>query len=106
MPAAFAPGEGSTGRLLFSREGTLMAQALDAGAMQLSGDPVPVAPSISMYGPYLPAVSASDHGVLAYRTGASGQNAQLSWFSRDGKKVADVGAPQRTLHLALSPEGK
>src|SRR5262249_23561597 len=103
--AAFAPGEGSTGRLLFSREGTLMAQAFDTGTMQLSGDTVPVAPSISTFGP-IPAASASDHGVLAYRTGAGGQNTQLSWFTRDGKRVTDVGAPQPSRFLALSPEEK
>ncbi len=104
--AAFAPGEGSTGRLLFSREGTLMAQSFDPGKMQLSGDPVPVAQSISGFGPVLEAASASDHGVLAYRTGAGGQNTQLSWFTRDGNKVADVGAPQPNFYPALSPEEK
>src|SRR5262249_41818839 len=30
----------------------------------------------------------------------------LSWFSRDGKKVSDVGAPQPNNYLALSPEEK
>jgi Tol biopolymer transport system component len=104
--AAFAPGEGSTGRLLFSREGTLMAQAFDTGKMQLSGDPVPVAQSISRWGPALPAVSASDHGMLAYRTGSGDRNTQLSWFGRDGKRVVDVGAPQPNYYLALSPEEK
>src|SRR5262249_4158711 len=52
------------------------------------------------------AVSASDHGVLAYHTGASRQNTQLSWFSRDGKRVTDVGAPQPNRFVALSPDEK
>jgi Tol biopolymer transport system component len=83
-----------------------MAQAFDAGKMQLSGDPVPVTQSIYRLGPFLPAVSASDHGVLAYRTGNSGQNTQLSWFNRDGKRIADVGVPQASSYLGLSPDEK
>ncbi|MBK5291990.1 MAG: protein kinase [Acidobacteriia bacterium] len=103
--AVFAPGVGSTGRLLFQREGTLMAQAFDPGKMQLSGDPVPVVQSIATF-LIMPAVSASDHGVLAYSTGNRSRNTQLSWFSRDGKPVADVGAPARNSYPALSPEEK
>jgi len=45
-----------------------MAQAFDVGKMQLSGDPVPAAQAIALYGP-MPAVSASDHGVLVLPDG-------------------------------------
>jgi Tol biopolymer transport system component len=44
--------------------------------------------------------------VLAYRTGNSGQNTQLSWFNRDGKRIADVGVPQASSYLGLSPDEK
>jgi hypothetical protein len=45
--AVFASGAGSSGRLLFPRERTLMAQAFDLNKMQLDGDPAPVVQSIS-----------------------------------------------------------
>ncbi len=103
--ATFAPGVGSTGKLLFLKEGPLMAQPLDPGKVQLSGDPAPVLQSISTFG-LAPIVSASDNGVLAYSTGNRGRVSQLSWFNREGKATSNVGTPAMNSFLALSPEEK
>ncbi len=99
----FAPGTGSTGRLLFQRGRTLLAQPFHTGTMQLSGDPVPVVQSLAAIGP-VATFSASDNGVLAYSTSLQSRNMQLTWFDRDGKAISTLGAPGRLHYPALSPE--
>ena len=57
----------SSGYVLFSRETSLMAQAFDAGRLELTGEAVPIAEGVGSGGPRR--FSASMTGVLAYRTG-------------------------------------
>jgi hypothetical protein len=74
--AVYAP----PGYLLFVRERTLMAQHFDAGKLQTTGDPVPVAEQIDWFSPGYAVqnqFSASQTGVLAYMTGGSENNLQL-----------------------------
>ena len=68
----FVPSDSASaagrGQLLFRREGTLMAQPFDDRRLVLSGEPVPVAAQL---GSFLANgfFSASNNGVLVYRTG-------------------------------------
>jgi len=101
--AVYAP----PGYLLFLREGTLMAQPFDAGKAQTTGDPVAIAEQvdssagIGAQGQF----SASQNGVLAYASGGSSGNMQLTWFDRSGKPLGTVGAPGVLNWPAISPDG-
>jgi len=90
------------GYLLFSREGTLMAQPFDSVRLELSGDAVPLAEQVAGNGDF----SVSSTGVLVYATtvGAGGER-KLTWYDRQGKSLGTVGAPGLINELALSPDG-
>jgi eukaryotic-like serine/threonine-protein kinase len=100
---AYAPSNDSgPGRLLFVREGTLMAQPFDATRLALAGDRVPVAERVGSFrdGGFF-AVSAND--VLAYRTADT--DFQVTWFDRQGVVTGRVSAPGRFRSVALSSDG-
>jgi len=106
--ATYAPGPaGGAGRLLFLREGTLMAQPFDAAKLELTGEAVPVAERVAVVRD-LGIFAASATDILAYRAGGTGTgraNVQLTWFDREGKVVGTVGQPAAYSSLALSPDG-
>jgi len=99
------PQAGShNGHLLFLREGTLMAQSFDAEALQLLGDPFPVATqaSVSFTTPQV-AASIALNGTLAYLANRS-QEGQLTWFDRSGKELGKVGPHADQFGVSLSPD--
>ena len=106
FPAVYA----SQDHLLFVRQGTLFAQRFDPARLALAGTPFPVAEQVtSSSNKVRAAVSTSDAGPVAYRTGsASGGERQLTWFDRSGHQLANMGAPFRSTQLApsLSPDGR
>jgi serine/threonine protein kinase/Tol biopolymer transport system component len=94
------------GYLLFTRQGTLMAQPFDAARLELEGEPVPVAQGIQ-FGALVArgAFSASDNGVLAYRSGGTAPPLTLVWVSRNGTEQG-LSAPAHNYVLPrLSPDG-
>jgi serine/threonine protein kinase len=96
------------GYLLFVRQGTLMAQAVDPQSLESKDDLFPVAERISRGGSdgnYLFSVAAN--GLLIFRSGGGEGGNQHVWFDRGGKQVGTVGGtvPSRN-SIALSPEGK
>jgi eukaryotic-like serine/threonine-protein kinase len=108
--AVYVPASGpdsSTGHVLFSREGSLMAQGFDVRRLQLSGEAVPIAEGMVYAGPR--PFSVSTTGVLAYRTGVDTGGfaglTQLTWFDRQGKALGTAGEPGQFNSLALSPDG-
>ncbi|HYM09412.1 MAG TPA: hypothetical protein VEU62_01700, partial [Bryobacterales bacterium] len=107
VAAAYAPPQrGTKGLLLFLRGGTLMAQPFDAAALQLSGEPWPVAERVDqtvLAG--FAFFSVSNNDVLAYRSGG-GVDSQLVWFDRAGKQLGTVGSPGRYRNPRLSPDGR
>jgi len=94
-----------SGRLLFVRQGTLLAQPFDLKTLEVSGDPVAVAEQVSSVEvPGLVAFSLSDTGVLAYGGGTSTVSGfQMTWMDRTGKAVGIVGPVARYRGLILSP---
>jgi hypothetical protein len=84
----------SQGHLLFVRGTTLMAQPFDVGRLTLTGEPVPIADQLqgSNTTPPNRFFSVSDAGVLVYQTGRGdgGNNRQLAWFDRAGKRLGLV----------------
>jgi len=106
--AAYAPPAAGSenGHLLFLRDSTLMAQALDPKRFELAGDSFPVAEQVGSF-LALGFFSVSANGVLAYRSGSFGGNPQLVWFDRGGKSLGTLGQPADYYGgLALSPDGK
>jgi len=101
--AVYAPGY-----LLFQREGTLFAQAFDAGSISLTGEPFRVADQVAYnIGNGRSAFAASQTGTLIYRsTGGVSPTQRFSWFDRSGTESA-AGEPGPYLrNFALSPDDK
>ena len=68
------------------------AEAVDlVELLKTLGEPAPVAEKIGTDAVGLARFSVSRNGVLAYRTGNSGN--RLLWMDRDGKELETVGAP-------------
>jgi serine/threonine protein kinase len=81
-----------SGRLLFGRDGVLLAQPFDLKTFALSGGPTTVAERAFL----LPdlgstAFSASRNGVVVYRNAEAFQLFQLTWTDRRGKALSSVG---------------
>ena len=91
------------GHLLFLRETTLMAQALNARSFNPTGDAFPIAEGVGYMANH-GFFSVSSSGALAYLAGGAGVNLQLGWFDRDGKLLGPVGPRANYLDFALSPD--
>ncbi|HLV96191.1 MAG TPA: protein kinase, partial [Candidatus Acidoferrales bacterium] len=97
------------GYLLFVREGTLMAQRFDADRLRLIGEATPLAEHVAANAVVNQAIfTASENGVLAYQLGnaASGGDAQLLWFDREGKQIGKTGTTAYFAAANLSPDGR
>src|SRR5262245_35989406 len=96
----------ANGHVLFIRGGTLFAQPFDAGRLRTTADPFPVAEDVGVNSAVARAAfSATDSGVLAYRSNMIGSMTQLAWFDRSGARVALVGQPAFQIAGMLSPDG-
>jgi len=108
MAVYAASADPGMGRLLFLREGTLLAQAFDERNLQPQGDPIPVAERVGSF--HLSGLfSVSPSGVLAYSAGPTALwLSQLSWFDRHGKQLGHAEQPGTYSYtdFALSADGK
>ena len=104
-PAYVPSSDPGMGKLLFMRDGTLMAQSFDARQLVLIGEPVNVAEQLRSFAHY-GYFSVSTNGVLVYRTGGAGEDRQLTWFDRQGKVLGTAGDAGDYVYPALSPDGK
>jgi hypothetical protein len=112
--AVFVPAMGrgsSDGHLLFTRDGSLMAQPFDLRRGEAAGEPVSLGQGMISLGrsPGPRPFSASMTGILAYRTGGSaeydGTITQLTWFDRKGQMLAAAGDRGLYNSVDLSPDG-
>jgi Tol biopolymer transport system component len=97
----------SPGYLLFKRDQNLMAQPFDAGRLEPAGDAFSIADQVagnSANGKV--ALSVSDAGIIAYRTGLSLIDRQITWLDRAGNRVGIVGPLGDYRALELSDDGK
>jgi Tol biopolymer transport system component len=102
LPTPFAAVFDS-GYLLFLRDDTLMAQPLDTGKLQLTGEAVPVADRIATTGA-IGIFSIAPAGNLVYRTGVQASSFQPTWYERQGKLLSVAGQPSADQTIALSPD--
>ena len=95
----------AAGWLLFTRQGTLLAQRFDASLSALSGEPIPIARNVFTDPSGGAAFSASPDGAIAYRTDPHNGMTQFKWIDRNGRPLEDVGAPGHYRNPVLSPDG-
>ena len=85
----------------------LVAQRFDVEQRRLVGEVVTVADQVAtdiVSGGV--AVSVSQSGLIAYRTGGSNRR-QITWYDRAGRMLGGIGAPDDTLLAPrLSPDGR
>ncbi|HYM05476.1 MAG TPA: protein kinase [Terriglobales bacterium] len=95
------------GYLIYSNQGTLLAQKFEAKSLRVTGDPFPIAQQVGTFAPFIPGAefSVSANGILAYRIGSSGK-VQLAWYDRDGRRLGSIGEPGFYPQIALSPDEK
>jgi Tol biopolymer transport system component len=88
------------GYLAFQRGRTLLAAPFDARTGALNGAAFPIAEQV-----FALQYAATFAGDLAY-VFDGGVSAQLAWFARDGRRLAEVGPPGPYRQIALSPSGR
>jgi hypothetical protein len=81
----------ASGSLFYVQSNALVAQPFEIGRAALTGRPVTIAEDVRHSGASLQyEFSASETGVVAYRTGGS-VSGQLAWLDRSGRTVATLG---------------
>lgn len=96
----------ASGRILFMRDQTLMAQPFNPRRLETSGEPVPIAEHVAINGASArPLFSATDTGALIYQAGETSGGWNLLWFDRDGKQTGSIPQVDRYLYPVLSPDG-
>ncbi|MCW5983326.1 MAG: protein kinase [Bryobacteraceae bacterium] len=91
----------ASGFLLFVRERTLLSQPFDPDKARLEGEPTAVAKALSTFRSF----SASDNGVLAYRSGEPGARGSLNWYDRKGAALGPAAPAVFSRYPSLSPDG-
>ena len=97
----------ASGRILFTRDATLMAQAFDLDRLELRGDAVPIAEQVAVGGSTgrSGAVSVARDGALIYQNGgASNTDSQLTWYDRSGKELSQTAVQGDLADVQLSPD--
>jgi Tol biopolymer transport system component len=97
----------ASGRILFTRDATLMAQAFDLDRLELRGDAVPIVEQVAVGGSTgrSGAVSVARDGALVYQNGgASNTDSQLTWYDRSGKELSQIAVQGDLGDLQLSPD--
>src|SRR5262245_46855266 len=103
----YARSGGGASYLVFARGTSLMAQPFDPTKRELAGAPFLVSQRLLIaFASGLPraAVSASQNGVLAYRTRIDTGSTELEWFDRAGKRLESVGESADYSNPALSAD--
>ncbi|HET9362497.1 MAG TPA: protein kinase [Vicinamibacterales bacterium] len=102
--AAFSP----PGFLLYLRDGTLLAHRFNLDTLGLEGEPISIAQDVRFGGGNngRNAFGISSNGVLAYRSGGFGGNAQVTWYTRDGKADGSALESGEYGPIQLSPDDK
>jgi Tol biopolymer transport system component len=101
----FVEMESQRGRILFLRNGTLMAQPIDLSSYALTGQPVPTAERVSNFGSA--GLFSASTKALAYRSGGgsgTGVAADLTWLNDHGQTIKVLGPVQSAFSIELAPD--
>jgi len=93
------------GLLVFSRDGTLLAQPFDVSTAQVRGEPFAVAEPVRYF------LSTGDATFTTSRTGAlvyqsHTEKGRLVWLDRSGREVGAIGDESGYSRVRLSPDGR
>jgi DNA-binding winged helix-turn-helix (wHTH) protein/Tol biopolymer transport system component len=110
--AVFVAGDDShspaAGYLLFGRDGGLMAQRFDAGALRFLGEAIPIASRVGTVPGNLSYrrrnFTASSTGLLIYDPQPDRQRTRLLWVDRTGKPLRQIEHLDDVSVAALSPD--
>jgi len=95
------------GLILYSRDGTVVAQPFDARNETLTGVPVVVVNNVlSTARSGRAGFSVSENGVLAYSPGTSENSSQFALFSRGGEQLGTIGEPRIYRSFSISPDDR
>jgi eukaryotic-like serine/threonine-protein kinase len=95
------------GYLLSHRDRTLLARPFDPKSLRFTDEAFPIAEDVQYFATFAQAVfAASDQGLLAYQTGVSGGQTQLTLLDRAGKPAGTVGAPGHLATPRMSNDGR
>jgi Tol biopolymer transport system component len=92
------------GFLVYSREGTLVAQRFDEKSGRLSGDPFSVADRVRYFFSTASAAFAARAGTIAYLSQPDAS--RLAWYDRSGRETAKLGASGNYLDVYLTADGR
>jgi len=100
-------GEGP-GVVLFVRQRTAMALPFDAESLRPTGEARVVARDVDPTGGHIgfSALSASDNGVLVYRTGSAQRKYVVASFDRTGRQLSVLTDPRPFTSFTMSPNGR
>jgi serine/threonine protein kinase len=90
--------------VLYVSNATLMRQGFDIASGRLVGEPRALADSVAASSVNYASFSTSDTGVLAF-AGAGSARSELTWVSRDGRKLGTIGQPSDYADVRLSRDG-
>jgi Tol biopolymer transport system component/DNA-binding winged helix-turn-helix (wHTH) protein len=95
-----------TGYLLYLRQGTLLAHPFDASAVEVTGEPIPIASDVYSFTATGAAdISAAARGILAYQPVVA--RSRLVWVDRRGHLLSAASPENLSVKSgALSPDGK
>jgi Tol biopolymer transport system component len=111
MIRAIMPAESnalfSDGRLLFTRNGFLVAQVFNPSTFELSGEPVPIANHVrAIPGASWSLFDVSSSGTLIYQAGSAVEGNQMTWVDLKGHEIGKLGeAAQHDDPIRISPDG-
>ena len=93
-----------SGFLVYSREGTLVAQRFDEKSGRVSGDSFSVAEQVRYFYSTASAAFAARAGTIAYLS--QPDSSRLAWFDRTGREAAKLGASGNYLNVDLTADGR
>ena len=107
VPASSNGAYAEPGYLLYVRDNALIAQGFDVKTLSLAGDPHLLLRDIY----YMPVLDlalfdVAGHGTLLAQTGFASGMSRLTWFSREGKPLGNLGPAGTYANPTLSPDGK
>jgi Tol biopolymer transport system component len=97
----------ASGRLLFQRENSLVAQSFDPSNGKFSGEPQTLSENVQFDpGLWRMNLGVSTDGMMLYASGTASGTEILTWYDRSGKRLGTVGEQGEFYDLDLSPDEK
>jgi Tol biopolymer transport system component len=98
---AFAAGE----RIVYVRDGVLMAQGFDEQKLVVSGEPIAFPDHVAVYTNSSASFSVSPAGEMVYFPASFSPSMSLSWYERDGRRGETLDTVVQFNGVTLSPDG-